>query len=111
MPSVKDTARFRAFQVIGCVACRQRGIYSQADVHHLLSGGRRRGHRATVPLCVWHHRGGTPDGMTAKDATWVYGPSLARGPKTFRAEFGDDEKLLRVTDAALAAIEYTGDVK
>lgn len=51
MTTKADLARFRALQKLGCIACRQRGVFSQPDIHHLLSGGRRRGNRYTIPLC------------------------------------------------------------
>lgn len=94
MTTKADLARFRKLQQIGCIACRSRGVYSQGDVHHLLSGGRRRGHQFTIPACAWHHRGQPPDDLTVAEANRYYGPSLARAPKSFRAEFGDDETLL-----------------
>jgi hypothetical protein len=100
-----DKRRFTAFQRIGCIACRKRGISSQADVHHLLSGGRRRGHKFTIPLCPWHHRGNPPDSMAVKDASWVYGPSLARSPRKFREEFGTDAVLLNQTDLMLGLLQ------
>lgn len=92
-----DKARFEAFQTIGCVACRKRGIYSQADAHHLLSGGKRRGHQFTIPLCPWHHRGYGNHGE-------LLGPSLALTPKKFRSEFGNDETLLQQTDLLLGLL-------
>lgn len=105
MPSRNDTARFAGFRAIGCIACRTRGVFSQADVHHLLSGGRRRGHQFTVPLCPYHHRGQPPDGVSMAEANRYYGPSLARAPKSFRAEFGDDETLLATTNTLLERLQ------
>ena len=105
MTTKADRARFDALQKIGCIACRSRGVYSQGDVHHLLSGGRRRGHRYTVLLCCWHHRGNPPDDVTTAEANRYYGPSLARAPKSFRAEFGDDETLLATVDALLERVQ------
>jgi len=44
----------------GCVACRiDRVQLRPAEVHHILSGGRRIGHLFTIPLCSGHHRDGT----------------------------------------------------
>lgn len=89
-----DRARFDAFRRIGCIACRKRGRFSFADVHHLLSGNRRRGHRYTIPLCPAHHRGVEHD----ED---IHGPSLAKSPKRFRAAFGKDDDLLSEVDELL----------
>ena len=106
-----DLERFDAFRRIGCVACRKEGLGIQAaDVHHLLSGGRRRGHRFTIPLCPWHHRGATMQCSRA-DMTEDFGPSLAHGSKAFRARYGTDDELLAYTDHAIAAIIERGIVK
>ena len=98
-----EQARLSDFRDIGCVACRIEGRFSEADVHHLLSGGRRRGHRFTVPLCPWHHRGSTFGVWSIKDMAETLGPSLARTPRKFRERYGDDRVLLAYTDALLSA--------
>ena len=90
-----DDRRFQRFQDIGCIACRQHGEYRQADVHHLLSGGRRRGHEFTIPLCPYHHR----------NVGVGIGPSLACGSKPFHEAFGSDEELLARTNRLLAAAD------
>jgi hypothetical protein len=89
-----DRKRFDAFQAIGCVACAQRGRYSVAEVHHLKSGNRRRGHQFTVPLCPAHHRG------VDHDIDW-HGPSLALSPREFHRVFGSDDYLLARTEMML----------
>jgi hypothetical protein len=43
---------------IGCIVCRLNGIYSPADIHHILKNGRRQSDLETIPLCPVHHRGG-----------------------------------------------------
>ena len=49
-------ASVRAF---GCVACLIKlGERSVAEIHHMLSGSRRRGEMFVLPLCPSHHRGG-----------------------------------------------------
>jgi len=41
---------------IGCIACRMDGVNCvPSDAHHILSGGIRKGHRYTIPLCRKHH--------------------------------------------------------
>ena len=102
-PTKADRARFDAFRRIGCVACRKEGYGPHdADVHHLLSGGHRRGHRFTVPLCPWHHRGFTYHG-SRQDMTDEYGPSLAHQPRRFRERYGSDDELLAYTDQLIEA--------
>lgn len=101
-PTVAERHRMNRFRDVGCVACYKRGIYMEPDVHHLLSGGRRRGHRFTIPLCPGHHRAVFPYGY--KDFREVHGPSMAKEPRAFRAEFGTDEELLKLTDELLERI-------
>jgi len=85
-----------------CVCCRQRGYgYKQlVEIHHLLSGGKRRGHLFTVGLCQWHHRGIPPFGWGDAEALYELGPSLAKGSKPFRAVFGTDDDLLAAQERA-----------
>jgi hypothetical protein len=91
MTTKADLLRFAQLQSLGCVACLHNGNYSEPDIHHLLSGGRRRGHQFTIPLCPAHHRG------VAHDPE-LHGPSLALSPKSFRQAFGTDEELLERTN-------------
>ncbi len=96
-PTKADLARFDAFRRIGCVACRKEDLgITPADVHHLLSGGRRLGHQHSIPLCPWHHRGAAIG--SRRDMAANYGPSLAHGSKAFRARYGSDEHLLEYTN-------------
>ena len=95
MATKAEVARFQRLQDLGCIACRIRALgYSAPDMHHLLSGGRRRGHLETIPLCPAHHRG-------VGHVPELHGPSLALAPRRFRQEFGSDEELLRMTNELL----------
>lgn len=103
-PTIAEQRRFYRFVDVGCVACLQLEPprYSVPEVHHLLSGGRRRGHRYSIPLCPWHHRG---NGVQGGAKVAIFGPSLARSPENFRLHFGSDEDLLEMTDALVAKID------
>lgn len=92
MTSKRDLSRFDQLQRIGCIACRMEGFHTAADVHHILSGGRRTGHQGTIPLCPWHHRGFGGDSTPA--VLKAMGPSLAHGSKAFHAHFGTQVELL-----------------
>lgn len=82
-----DARRFLKLVELGCIACRLAGSgYRAPDIHHVLRGGRRIGHQATLPLCPEHHR--FPSTGT------VVGPSLADGSKVFEAKWGTQIKLL-----------------
>jgi hypothetical protein len=98
-----EQARFDAIKAAGvCVACRLRGVASYAvEIHHLLSGGRRIGHMATVGLCIWHHRAVPFEFMTHEECRDYLGPSLAEGSRPFRAEFGTDAELLQLQNDLL----------
>ena len=49
----------QAIRELGCIICLLfRGIYSPAEIHHILSGGRRIGEKYVLGLCQRHHRGG-----------------------------------------------------
>lgn len=93
---------------IGCVACWLGGYWAKAarfqtEIHHLLSGGRRRGHQYTIALCVWHHRSDPDYGMTKTQMAAKYGPSLAGGSKPFHETFGSDAEMLEAQNAMLDA--------
>ena len=104
-PRAEDVARFMAMKSIGCVACWLNRLQGRAsaspghhnlEIHHLLSGGRRIGHHATVCLCHFHHQGKrlpfVQYGYRAQAE--IYGPSLEREPRRFREVYGSDEVLL-----------------
>lgn len=106
-PTKAEATRMAALKDMQCVACRQRGwvnYFQLREIHHLLSGNKRRGHLFTIPLCAWHHRGIVftgPFAATKADMVRVLGPSLAYGSKPFHAEFGTDDELLALTDSIL----------
>lgn len=78
--------------------------FRECEIHHLLDGGRRIGHEATVGLSPWHHRGVCDPGMTSGQMELMFGPSLAySGAKRFRAAFGTDEELLRMQNRLIEA--------
>ena len=80
--------------------------YSQpADIHHLTSGGRRRGDDHTISLSPYHHRGLLPANMRRQRAMGIYGPSFAHGRREFAAFFGDDDRLLAIQNLVLELYE------
>ncbi len=89
----------------GCIACRfdANGLapinwQQRPAVHHILRGGRRIGHRFTLPLCDWgHHQNGETLGMVSRH------PFKAR----FEAMYGTEDQLLRQLCQALGW-EYPG---
>lgn len=90
-----DQIRFDKLHRLGCICCRKAGSgYRAPDIHHVLSGGRRIGNQATLPLCPEHHR--IPSNGT------VVGASLADGSKKFHAQWGSQLKLLAEVDEMIA---------
>lgn len=93
-----------------CICCwinRQHGrptaFFGGCDAHHVLIGGRRMGHHATLACCPWHHRGVKPyEQMTDRQATEAFGPSLAHGSKPFHAMYGNDADLLALQEQLLS---------
>lgn len=96
--SATERAHVERVKATPCLACRiegqQAAPYSEA--HHLLSGGRRIGHMATIALCAWHHRGVPLGGWTVRETRAELGPSLMDGSKAFRARYGTDTELLEM---------------
>jgi hypothetical protein len=89
-----DLQRFVKLVDLGCIACKLAGSgYRAPDIHHVLRGGRRIGHQATLPLCPEHHR--FPSNGS------VIGPSLADGSRVFAAKFGSQEELLEKVNALI----------
>ena len=98
--TAQHRARFRMLQDMGCVACLMEGDgYREPDVHHLLEGGVRIGHDATIPLCPWHHRG-----VPAQNGELLHGPSLAERPRSFVVKYGRDRELLDYVNRRLGLL-------
>jgi hypothetical protein len=105
-PTKAERARMDAIKEGPCLCCRMRGLPSFCpEIHHLLSGNKRRGHRFTIGTCAWHHRGVVPAGLTRARMQETHGPSLAHGSKPFHAAFGSDDELLALQDRLLAIPE------
>lgn len=105
-PTKAEAARMARLKEMPCLCCSQQKVPqpSPTEIHHLLSGNKRRGHLFTIPLCGWHHRGLLPsDEMFLIDdfARKCIGESLAWSPTKFRAHFGTDDELLARTNTLL----------
>jgi hypothetical protein len=112
-PTPAELEMFAGMRRLGCVACRlNREIgmptvaFSQSnlEIHHVLSGGRRIGHHATICLCHYHHQGKRLPfaNLGYTEQAKVYGPSLEREPKRFRAIYGSEESLIDFQQKLLA---------
>ena len=106
-PTKSEKARMAKVAALGCICCRllegREGELPVAEIHHLLECGRRRGHRFTVGLCFFHHRGVVPYGLCKQGAVESLGPSLADGTVPFRRRWGSDDFLLEMTDRLISS--------
>ena len=64
------------------------------EIHHLLVGGLRVSHLATVGLCAWCHRGAKEAGETITSMRWLCGPSLFHHKREFYERWTSDQYLL-----------------
>lgn len=110
-PTDAQAWRLVTIKKLGCICCmlnRERGVptayFGVCEAHHLLSGGRRRGHDFTIGLCRWHHQERPPYDMGVREASERFGPSLAGGSKPFHATYGTDDELLAMQNALLAKV-------
>ena len=92
-PTKDESAWMDAIVEHGCICCILDGQQPRPTaVHHILSGGRRKGHLFTLPLCdPGHHQGGQAFGMVSRH------PNKAR----FEAEYGTEHELLAMVRARI----------
>ncbi len=103
-PATKaEKARFELIKARGCLACRAERCEQPlpTEAHHLLSGGRRRGHAFSIPLCQWHHEGLVRASFNTGTMRIVYGPSLRLESRAFHARYGSDDELLARVNALI----------
>jgi hypothetical protein len=108
MTTTAEADRMRRIKLLGvCMACRQKGFETDmVEIHHLnldgKAGQKRRGHRFTIGLCSWHHRGvyESGHGLDKDLMTQLIGPPLTDSRK-FRFWFGTDDELLATQDRLL----------
>jgi hypothetical protein len=94
-PSKADIRRFALLYDLGCVAC---GRHINIEIHHYLSGNKRIGHEATIPLCTWCHRGTANSGKSGVVMLALIGPSFHQHRRAFRAKYGSDAELLALVN-------------
>lgn len=105
-PTKAEQGRLDRVHALPCLPCSIEQIQQplRTEAHHLVDKGNRvlsGGHMATVPMCGWHHRGEPLYPHTSKEMHFLYGPSMARSPGEFKARYGSQRKLLRLTDKKL----------
>lgn len=89
MTTKAESAWMDAICQLGCIICRLfHNVFSPAEPHHMLSGGRRRGHLFTIPLCFLHHRSGRNDAQVV---------SRDQNQQRFEKRYGTEDSLLAKT--------------
>lgn len=97
-----DSIRIGRMMLLGCCACAVLGIpnHLQIECHHILDGGRRMGHRFTIPLCKGHHQGYfTADQQLILKVKQLV--SIGDGRKLFVEVYGTERELLERVDHLL----------
>jgi hypothetical protein len=86
----KAEAEFqRKVRELHCIVCRlHHGVETPCEIHHMLSGGRRRGEMFVLGLCYNHHRAGRDDDQCV---------SRDHNQRRFEAAYGTEESLLAKT--------------
>lgn len=97
---VKPTAEEQAWMddivQVGCICCRVwHNVITPAVVHHIIEGGRRKGHLFTIPLCDPGHHQNSP----TKE-------KISRHPNkaTFERQYGTEMDLLELTKGYVATL-------
>ncbi|MEF2156411.1 Ref family recombination enhancement nuclease [Luteimonas sp. FXH3W] len=104
-PTKAQRARMDAIKNGVCIPCLIRGKRTLfPEINHLLSGGLRISHDATVGECQWHHRRIPNDGWSFDSMREMYGPSRLCSPREFHAAFGTDKELLEVQNEMLGVL-------
>ena len=103
-PNNEQKERFRKLYSLGCICCRNKGIRTEAQIHHLLRGHYRAGHDWTIPLCPYHHTGEGWQGYTVSMVEPVYGKPGPPGGYKFKQDHGKELDLLQQVNELLDSL-------
>jgi hypothetical protein len=96
--TVDERAWIEAILRLGCIVCIREALgQTPAEVHHMLSGGRRMGHKWTLPLCFNHHRAGRDDEQCI---------SRDHAQRRFENRYGTERELHADVKARVIALGY-----
>ena len=90
----KEKERFDKLKQIGCIACKQKGKFSDPVIHHIRKHtgmSLRPSHDDTIPLCPIHHNMGNQ--------------SVHLNKKLFESLFGTELELLKETNMEIIKLE------
>lgn len=101
-PNKEQQHRQDLIRELGCIVAMIRGHgFVGCEIHHLTDCGRTISQDHTIGLNPWSHRGVTFNNLTKEQCLNLFGPSLAKGSKPFREEFGGNDELLAIQNAVL----------
>lgn len=82
---------------VGCIACRQLGVYQpEVSLHHIDGRTKSGAHLRTIPLCGAHHQGGDGSGVFVSVHPWK---------RRFEETFGTQEELLAQVQEIVKGME------
>jgi hypothetical protein len=90
-PTAKQKRHFARVAALNCIICG-----NHAQIHHIRTGQGmgQRDHDATIPLCVYHHLGGSNH------------PAIHANKLEFEERFGTEEELLEKVNNLLKRCEH-----
>ena len=94
--TVKEKEHMNRVASLGCICCLNMGLgETPAEIHHIGNGtmGKRASNYEVIPLCETHHRTGN------------IGTAVHAGRKSFEANFGSEQTLLKQVSGWLSLCE------
>ena len=84
-PSMEEAHHMADVVELGCIVCRNKGLFSPAEIHHIEGKTKPNAHLKVLPLCFIHHRVGNDI------------EPIRRHPykKRFEEAYGTEEELLK----------------
>lgn len=106
-PTAEEQSRQDRARERGCIACLMFVVPqpNQTEINHQTKCGRQISQDATEALCAWHHRSICVPGITSREMTREYGPSLAKNPREFVRIFGDNAERLKFQNELIGVTE------
>jgi hypothetical protein len=78
---------------LGCIAClKSNGMRTDCDIHHILSGGKRKGEMFVLGLCYSHHRSELNNAQVVSRHHWR---------TAFEKRYGSEASMLALTHELL----------
>ena len=96
-PNKKEKEHMDNVQQLGCIVCKlERGIYTPAEIHHIV-GKTKRSHMRVLPLCFRHHREGSNNELFASRHPYK---------REFEKRYGKEEEPVSYTHLTLPTTPY-----